>query len=54
LMSRQFSEDTLDTIRDLKTLFDPGCRLNAGKLLPLGKGCMEIRQRPLIADSSVL
>jgi glycolate oxidase len=54
LMSRQFSEDTLDTIRDLKTLFDPGCRLNAGKLLPLGKGCMEIRQRPLVADSSVL
>ena len=29
----------------LKSLFDPGCRLNPGKVLPLGKGCMEIRDR---------
>ncbi len=45
LMARQFSEDTLDTMRDLKNLFDPRCRLNSGKGLPTGKGCMEIRHR---------
>jgi glycolate oxidase len=54
IMTRQFSEDTLDTIRDLKALFDPHCNLNPGKLLPLGKGCMEIRQPTLNADSTVL
>jgi glycolate oxidase len=44
LMSQQFSAETLDTIASLKSLFDPGCRLNPGKVLPLGKGCLEIRQ----------
>jgi glycolate oxidase len=47
MMSHQFSDDTLETMRDLKSLFDPGCRLNTGKVLPTGKGCMEIRQLPL-------
>ena len=46
LMSEQFSDDTLNTIRALKNVFDPKCQLNPGKLLPTGKGCMEIRQRP--------
>ncbi len=46
LMGHQFPEETLDLIRRFKTLFDPHCRLNPGKLLPTGKGCMEIRQRP--------
>lgn len=45
MMAKQFSEETLDTMRELKNLFDPGCRLNPGKVLPTGKGCMEIRQR---------
>jgi glycolate oxidase len=53
LMPRLFSEDTLDTIRDLMQLFDPGCRLNTGKVLPTGKGCMEIRQRPLDVGTMV-
>lgn len=44
LMSRQFSEETLDAIARIKSLFDPACRLNPGKVLPLGKGCLEIRQ----------
>jgi glycolate oxidase len=44
LMARQFSDNSLDTIRQFKTLFDPYCRLNPGKVLPTGKGCMEIRQ----------
>jgi glycolate oxidase len=44
LMSQQFSDDTLETIKDFKNLFDPQCRLNPGKLLPLGKCCGEIHQ----------
>jgi len=46
MMDRQFSAATLDTIAAFKNLFDPGCRLNPGKVLPTGRGCMEIRQRP--------
>ncbi len=46
LMAQQFSEDTLETIKDFKNLFDPSCRLNPGKLLPLGKCCGEIHQAP--------
>jgi glycolate oxidase len=46
LMAQQFSEDTLETIKDFKNLFDPACRLNPGKLLPLAKCCGEIRQAP--------
>src|ERR1700691_4233423 len=45
MMERQFSDASLDTIRRFKNLFDPGCRLNPGKVLPTGRGCMEIRQR---------
>ncbi len=45
MMARQFSSDTLETIGRFKSLFDPGCRLNPGKVLPTGRGCMEIRQR---------
>lgn len=45
LMSDQFSSDSLDMIANFKKLFDPTCRLNPGKMLPIGKGCMEIRQR---------
>jgi glycolate oxidase len=45
-MSQLFSEDSLDIIKQFKTLFDPHCRLNPGKLLPTGKGCLEIRQSP--------
>jgi glycolate oxidase len=46
LMQHLFSDDTLDLIRRFKSLFDPSCRLNPGKVLPTGKGCLEIRQRP--------
>jgi glycolate oxidase len=44
LLGYQFSDETLEMIRKLKQMFDPGCHLNPGKVLPLGKGCMEIRQ----------
>jgi glycolate oxidase len=46
MMAHLFPEETLDLIKRFKTLFDPECRLNPGKLLPTGKGCLEIRQRP--------
>jgi glycolate oxidase len=44
LVGEQFSGETLDLIARFKKLFDPQCRLNPGKMLPTGKGCMEIRQ----------
>jgi glycolate dehydrogenase FAD-linked subunit len=45
LMSHFFPEETLDLIKKFKALFDPACALNPGKMLPTGKGCLEIRQR---------
>jgi len=45
MMDRQFSSASLDMIGRFKSLFDPDCRLNPGKVLPTGRGCMEIRQR---------
>ncbi len=53
LMGHQFPGPTLDMIGRFKSLFDPGCRLNPGKVLPTGRGCMEIRQRPLTAATAV-
>jgi len=45
LMADQFSSASLDMIGRFKSMFDPQCRFNPGKLLPTGRGCMEIRQR---------
>jgi glycolate oxidase len=44
MIGEQFPGDTLDMIARFKNLFDPECRLNPGKMLPTGKGCMEIHQ----------
>jgi glycolate oxidase len=44
LMAHLFSDESLEMIRRFKNLFDPQCRLNPGKVLPTGKGCLEIRQ----------
>ncbi|MBZ5575331.1 MAG: FAD-binding protein [Acidobacteriia bacterium] len=52
LMSKLFSPETLDLIRRLKVLFDPDNRLNPGKLLPTGKGCLEIRQPALSSGTA--
>jgi glycolate oxidase len=49
LMAKQFPPDTLAMIAKLKALFDPDNRLNPGKVLPTGRGCLEIRQPPLAA-----
>jgi glycolate dehydrogenase FAD-linked subunit len=46
LMGHLFPEPTLDLIKSFKSLFDPQCALNPGKVLPTGKGCLEIRQPP--------
>jgi glycolate oxidase len=47
MMDRQFTPETLDMMRGFKALFDPVNRLNPGKVLPTGKGCLEIRQSAL-------
>ncbi|HXM42876.1 MAG TPA: FAD-linked oxidase C-terminal domain-containing protein [Bryobacteraceae bacterium] len=47
MMDRQFKPETLETMAAFKRLFDPENRLNPGKMLPTGKGCLEIRQKPL-------
>jgi glycolate oxidase len=51
LMPLMFSEESLEMIARLKSLFDPACRLNPGKLLPTGRGCLEIRQSALGAGT---
>jgi FAD/FMN-containing dehydrogenases len=53
LMPHLFPENTLDMMRSFKALFDPDSRLNPGKVLPTGRGCMEIRQPALTAGSTV-
>jgi glycolate oxidase len=47
MMAKLFSADSLDYIGRFKTLFDPAGLLNPGKVLPTGRGCLEIRQGPL-------
>ncbi len=44
MMAKLFTPETLGMIRRLKLLFDPENRLNPGKMLPTGRGCVEIRQ----------
>ncbi|MCX6629817.1 MAG: FAD-binding oxidoreductase, partial [Candidatus Solibacter sp.] len=53
LMAKMFPPETLDAILKLKMLFDPSGRLNPGKVLPTGRGCLEIRQSPLSTGSVV-
>jgi len=53
LMGQLFSSDSLDMIGAFKNLFDPENRLNPGKVLPTGRGCLEIRQQPLTGASRV-
>jgi glycolate oxidase len=53
LMDRLFSPDSLEYIAKFKTLFDPAQLLNPGKVLPTGRGCLEIRQAPLTRRNTV-
>jgi glycolate oxidase len=41
-MARQFSPDTLDVMRELRGVFDPGGRCNPHKMFPRGVGCGEM------------
>lgn len=43
LMPLLFEEDSLDRMERLMKIFNPEGRLNPGKILPTGKGCLEIR-----------
>jgi len=43
LMPLIFSDDDLDLMRRIKSLFNPQGRFNPGKLLPTGKMCGELR-----------
>ncbi len=43
LMPLMFEQDSLDMMERLIKVFNPDRRLNPGKLLPTGTGCMEIR-----------
>jgi len=54
LMRHLYSEESLEMMRRLKSLFDPDGMLNPGKLLPTGKGCTEIRQLPLVNEKTML
>jgi glycolate oxidase len=53
LMGKQFPAETLEMMGKLKALFDPDNRLNPGKLLPTGRGCLEIRQQPIAAGQAL-
>jgi glycolate oxidase len=53
LMDKLFSPDSLDYMGRFKKLFDPEGRLNPGKVLPTGRGCLEIRQQPLSERTAV-
>ena len=43
LMPMAFSQDSLDMMETLIKVFDPDGRLNPGKILPTGTGCLEVR-----------
>jgi glycolate oxidase len=52
MMPLLFPPETLDTIKRLKDVFNPDGRLNPGKLLPTGKGCLEVR--PMVSAGARL
>jgi glycolate oxidase len=54
MLGHQFSAESLDLMRRIKQMFDPLCRLNPGKVLPTGKGCVEMRQPPLMDLSRMM
>jgi len=52
MMPLLFSEAELDLMKRVRGVFNPAGRLNPGKVFPSGKGCGEIRARPLPVASS--
>jgi glycolate oxidase len=53
LMPRMFTGDDLELMRRVRDAFNPRGLLNPGKILPLGKGCGEIRVQPLPLRSTI-
>ena len=47
LMPLLFSENDLDAMAKVKSVFNPSGRLNPAKMFPLAKSCGELRVRPL-------
>ncbi len=43
LIGELFSADSVEMLKQLKQVFDPGRMLNPGKILPTGRGCVESR-----------
>src|ERR1019366_528608 len=52
LMSLIFSPDDLALMARVRSAFNPAGRLNPGKVLPLGKGCGEIRIPPTSSSAT--
>jgi glycolate oxidase len=52
LMSLIFSPDDLALMARVRAAFNPAGRLNPGKVLPLGKGCGEIRIPPIPSSAT--
>ncbi len=53
IMGKQFREETLAMMRSVKSSFDPHGLFNPGKMLPTGRGCVEIRQKPLTGANTL-
>ena len=53
LMPLMFTPDDLALMERVRGVFNPTGRLNSGKVLPMGKGCGEIRVRPAPATTAV-
>jgi glycolate oxidase len=43
LMPKMFTQESLEMMDRLIKVFNPDRRLNPGKILPTGMGCMEVR-----------
>ena len=52
LMPLMFSDADLDLMRGVRAVFNPDGRFNPDKILPLGKGCGELRVQPLAGSST--
>ncbi|HYM09159.1 MAG TPA: FAD-linked oxidase C-terminal domain-containing protein [Bryobacterales bacterium] len=52
MMPLLFTPETLEMLARLKGVFNPDSRLNPGKLLPTGKGCLEVR--PMVSAGARL
>jgi len=52
LMPLLFTDDDLDAMAKVKSVFNPRGSLNPGKMFPLSKSCGEIRVRPMLQSAA--